>query len=914
MHVAISHTVIILFYQSFQECIHCEQNSVLHGFKIKRGNKVRRRRQRPNRDTSSADDADDDENAIEIIKTVTLDQAHKASVVITQVTLGGHTSTTMTSVDISKKATGAVTSCTTTVGGRVITSVNMPLENSDKSVPIIIPVSMSTKPSDSLPKWGLLPPVEEEEAREPSPVETSSEHKHQSPRTNSSDSTAKHNTGTINDLSAPHSDENEPKKVFPDQDNNNEILTMAYNIITENDDLLTALDKLEYHVENGTNPLESDNGNSNSSNGNHSGSAKNDNESNDAKGSIVDKVNNMDNHNDNLDKDNIRVSPPTVVPYTVTIPILQDGENTGSLSGENSENNLAKSESKSNSHPPTKNKESSRFIKALNWVSKLPTRLAPDKHGKKSDNSTESGDDEEYGFFIKLSPKCEGQGEVKSEPYNINTTSASGGNEANKSSGDVKVVTEVLSAFQSEVEDQCFQDNLKRYGNMRLCEESAKLAEAAGVTDSGNDRDTYEEQGSDDDWEPGPRQTGSLPNLASQFMSTPPPLERLREYIMQNDDSDDESLDEFMLIPITRDYASTACKETQPPVLNSPGMFDSEENTSPSDEITSPDKCLSLLSDANEKLPLSNTETESSSQDSTSQHFHSQADNEAGFTSNPREKGLGRPPEVKGQIPQFNLPSSGSPKGKKPSTPGGIPRAIKGSSNTPPQVRSPPRPIRGAGNPSAENTPRPAMGVTYTSLYAHKTAIQSTDSNMEKRNKHSVKDKLIPHGSKPTKPHLAVRTNPRLGRHGKPTSATPPGAGRTENQHQQPPHYNITAHKPTSLLQLANPSTPSFNSSCSNTGSAKINDKSGPSGESTSQHTPDPHQRKPLHVARDLSTGEDSPGSKLEGHKATLDGPVTEKTADRLREMGAGNGLEAIQDGRATWMDSGVQMDFADET
>ncbi len=903
---------------SFQECVHCEQNSVLHGFKIKRGNRVRRRRQRPNRDTSSTDDADDDENAIEIIKTVTLDQAHKASVVITQTPLGGYTSTTVTSADISRKTTGAVTSSTTTVGGRVITSVNMPLENSDKSVPIIIPVSMATKPSDSLPKWGLLPPVEEEEGRESSPVELSSENKNQTTRI-SSDSTTEHNTETMNDLSATQSDENEPKKVFADQDNNNQILTMAYNIITENDDLLTALDKLEYHVENGANAPESDNGNSNSSNGNHSVTARNDNESKDVKGSNIDKVNNIDDINDNSDKDTNSRSPPSVVPYTITIPILHDRENSGSPSGDNSENNLAKIGSRDNSHTctPTKTKESSRFIKALNWVSKLPTRLAPDKHGKKSDISTESGEDEEYGFFIKLSPKCEGQGEVKSEPYNINTTSVSAGNEANKSSGDVKVVTEVLSAFQPEVEDQCFQDNLKRYGNMRLCEERKKLGEASGVTVSGKDRDTYEEQGSDDDWEPGPRQTGSLPNLASQFMSTPPPLERLREYIMQNDESDDESLDEFMLIPITRDYASTAaCSSPQPPILNSPGMFDSEENTSPSDEITSPDKCLSLLSDANEKLPPSNTQTQSSSQDSTSQHFHSQTDNEAGLTSSPIEKSSSRPPEVKGQRPQSNLSTSGSPMGKKPSAPGGIPRAIKGSSNTPPQVRSPPRPIRGATNTQAENSHRgPAMGVTYTSLYAHKTSIQSADSNIEKKNKNSLKDKLSLHGSKPAK-HVAVRTNPRLGRHGKPASATPPGAGRTDNQHQQAPHYNATssaAHKPTSL-QLANPNIPSFNSSCSSTGNAKINDKSGPSGESTSQHTPDPHQRKPPQVARDLSTGEDSPRSKLESHKATLDGPVTEKTADRLREMGAGNGLEAIQDGRATWMDSGVQMDFADET
>ena len=63
-----------------------------------------------------------------------------------------------------------------------------------------------------------------------------------------------------------------------------------------------------------------------------------------------------------------------------------------------------------------KHKEGNRFIRALNWVSKLPGKLSAEKQAKKQDhkhekqskqqeNQEEAEAQEDYGFFIKPNPR-----------------------------------------------------------------------------------------------------------------------------------------------------------------------------------------------------------------------------------------------------------------------------------------------------------------------------------------------------------------------------------------------------------------------------------------------------------------------------------------------------------------------------
>ena len=147
------------------------------------------------------------------------------------------------------------------------------------------------------------------------------------------------------------------------------------------------------------------------------------------------------------------------------------------------------------------------------------------------------------------------------------------------------IVTEVFSSFQPEVEDTHFQDNLRRFDNISLTGDQSN-----GKESQTNENKNENKNGENDDWEPGPRQTGSLPNLAGEFLSTSPTMEKIREYMLQ-DESDDSSLDEFLLIPMPTDFEQTVGSASQPPQqqlnLNSNDVYDSEENTSASDEIIS---------------------------------------------------------------------------------------------------------------------------------------------------------------------------------------------------------------------------------------------------------------------------------------------------------------------------------------
>ena len=485
---------------------------------------------------------------------------------------------------------------------------------------VVLPMSLgSSKPSAALPGWGLLPPVEEADAesseQEPETDKVKPEVIQSPPEV--SDSDEESTSGATHKRLKPfqggveiaievennhnHDDDKLPgnkSEKLEDEDFstevNDEILNRAYEVITENDDLLTALDKLEFHVNGGTDPLKEDKHESSHNEQEKKEQAVSDSTkesgSKEAKGDKVVEIVRKRNTASEEQKDEFGfVIPPT------------ENKETADTKLPKTKKTVTKGE-EANKTKGTKQKEGNRLIRALNWVSKLPARISADKQTKRQEHKSEKpaekqhakseekeekpkekeevvkkeSDDEDYGFASKLNPrslserqhrtqqklscqKGEEEPEVrretpeppepKSEPISRR--------EIRKYETTGEIVTEVLSSFQPDVEDSHFRENLRRFDNVSLAKD--KQTPRKEPDESEREKrgpDVEEPAGDDDDWEPGPRQTGSLPNLAGAFLSTSPTVERIREYMLQ-DESDDSSLDEFLLIPMPTDYEET---------------------------------------------------------------------------------------------------------------------------------------------------------------------------------------------------------------------------------------------------------------------------------------------------------------------------------------------------------------------
>ena len=875
--------------------------------------------------------------------------------------------------------------------------------------PIVIPVSVGAiKPSSNLPSWGILPPVEESEAEVEVEVESEvQEQEVQEQEVQEQEVQQKYKVDKEIKLevlfevgSVEEAEEEEQKdrdKFTADESEsfdysseaNNEILTKAYKVINENDDLLTALDKLEHHIEEGSDPLAGEA--VQESKQQHTSEGQTQPKSDEKLEIKVEKHRiNLDNKDQERDEfgfivqseDSKRIEAKEKDKCDSKLP--KPGKSTSSTKCDETQ------KSKATKTGTVKQKEGNRLIRALNWVSKLPGRISADKQTKKHDQKHEKqekqekrqekqekdGDDDDYGFFIKLHPrplserqshalkKLSQKSDEKSDESDKKTKVKVEGEQASESQPkdkDPQVVTEVLSSFQPEVEDTHFQDNLRRFENISLANEQNNGENVCA-------REDKSESNGDDEWEPGPRQTGSLPNLAGEFLSTSPTMERIREYIMQNE-SDDSSLDEFLLIPMPTDYEQTVGAANQPTPPKQPSelntsdvLHDSRrENISASDVITSPNTCSDLTSDADEKLPQLKLRMETTS-------LQERVPISARESDTTR---LPRPAQT--YTNQTNVPvttATGSAMGKRGPSGWVLPRAIRGARHTPPYA-TPPRPIKGTLQvPTGRSMSRdPSRGATSGSgipptrgsgLYAQRMSGQFTAKSPDTGNKISVKDKLSAHG--PTTPpiqHVSTvvgRSSPACQR-----LSQQPGSTRSRGLagfHQEQHHY-IASHKPTNT-HTVNPGliykAAAFNrplgyssrggirstsrspalqkrgksniSSCSSSPGTKA-------GANTTPVLADLDQSKPPQVKH--PAGEPGVVQRVQAHITLL--PSDTRTTDathcsthacsvsqqqqQQRPLAgqevdlsqAGSGSETAQDGGSgNWMDSGVQMDFTDES
>ena len=880
--------------------------------------------------------------------------------------------------------------------------------------PIIVPVSVGAiKPSSILPSWGILPPVEESEGEEEVEIEQEvqeqevqepevQEQEVQEPEVQPKYKVDKEiklevlfEVGSVEE--GGDEEQKDREKFAADESEsfdysseaNNEILTKAYKVINENDDLLTALDKLEHHIEEGSDPLAEEA--VQESKQDHTSEGQTQTKSDEKLEIKVEKHRiNLDNKDQERDEfgfiiqseDSKRIEEKEKDKCDSKLP--KPGKSTSSTKCDETQ------KSKATKTGTVKQKEGNRLIRALNWVSKLPGRISADKQTKKHDQKHEKqekqekrqekqekeGDDDDYGFFIKLHPrplsekqshalkKLSQKSDEKSDEsgkkteVNVKEEQAP---ESRPKEKDPQVVTEVLSSFQPEVEDTHFQDNLRRFENISLASEQNNGENVCA-------REDKSESNRDDEWEPGPRQTGSLPNLAGEFLSTSPTMERIREYMMQ-DESDDSSLDEFLLIPMPTDYEQTvgAASQPTPPEqqseLNTSDVLhvSSRENISALEEITSPNTCSDLTSDADEKLPQLNPRMKTTSLQKRAPISTRESDTTR----------LPRPAQT--YTNQTNIPvttAAGSGMGKRGPSGWMVPRAIRGAGHTPPYA-----PIKGTlqvptgrsmSRGSSHGATTSGRGIPPTrgsGLFAQRMSGQFTTKSPDTGNKISVKDKLSAHGPTTTTPpiqHVSTvvgRSSPACQR-----LSQQPGSTRSRDPaafHQEQHHY-IASHKPTNT-HTVNPGlihkAAAFNrplgyssrggirstsrspalqkrgksniSSCSSSPGTKA-------GANTTPVLADLDQSKPPQVKH--TAGEPGVVQRVQAHitllpsdKRTTDAThssthacsVSQQQQQQQRPLAgqevdlsqAGSGSETAQNGGSgNWMDSGVQMDFTDES
>ena len=890
---------------------------------------------------------------------------------------------------------------------------------------IVIPVSVGAiKPSSNLPSWGILPPVEESEAeaevdiepevqeqevQEPEVQEQEVQEPEVQPKYKVDKEIKLEVLFELGSVEEGGDEEQKDREKFAAAESesfdysseaNNEILTKAYKVINENDDLLTALDKLEYHIEEGSDPLAEEAGQKELKQdyisevqtqpksdekleikvGKHRINLNNKDQERDEFGFIVQSEDSKRTEVKEKDKCDSKLPKP--------------GKSTSSTKCDETQ------KSKATKAGTVKQKEGNRLIRALNWVSKLPGRISADKQTKKHDQKHEKqekqekrqekqekeGDDDDYGFFIKLHPRP--LSERQSHPLKKLSPKSDEKSESDKKTEvkveeeqapesrpkekDPQVVTEVLSSFQPEVEDTHFQDNLRRFENISLANEQNNGENVCAREEKG-------ESNGDDEWEPGPRQTGSLPNLAGEFLSTSPTMERIREYMMQ-DESDDSSLDEFLLIPMPTDYEQTvgAASQPNPPKqqseLNTSDVLhdSSRENISASDVITSPNTCSDLTSDADEKLPLPKLRMETTSLQKRGPISTRESDTTR----------LPRPAQT--YTNQTNVPvttATGSAMGKRGPSGWVVPRAIRGARHTPPYA-TPPRPIKGnlqvpTGRNMSRDTSRGATtsgrgvpstrgsgrgSVTHARLFAQRMSGQFTAKSPDTGNKISVKDKLSVHG--PTTPPPPIQhVSTVVGRSSMACQRLSQQPGSTRSRglagfHQEQHHY-IASHKSTNTYTV-NPGLihkaaafnrpPGYSSrggirstsrspALQKRGKSNISScSSSPGTKAGANTTPvlaDLDQSKPPQVKH--TAGEPGVVQRVQAHITLL--PSDTRTTDathcstharsvsqqqqQQRPLAgqevdlsqAGSISETAQDGGSgNWMDSGVQMDFTDES
>ena len=868
---------------------------------------------------------------------------------------------------------------------------------------ILIPVSIATiKPSSNLPSWGLLPPVEEAEAEVDVEFEEDPDVQEQ---------TEVRNKEVKLDVVFEVDSEEESQKEDSNGDKedildyssetNNEILTRAYEVITENDDLLTALDKLEHHITEGSDPLAEEKGQIEKPKEKKEKISEGQSEtkikatqSDAGERHRVDLTIDAEKRNEFgfiVQSEEAKASEEKEKTKCDN-KLLKPGKTTSSIKCDETPKSKV---TKANS---VKQKEGNRLLRALNWVSKLPGRISADKQTKKQNHKhekklkqqekqEEAETEDDYGFFIKMNPrplserqnqalkKLSRKDDIKADEHDkfeeVKVESVPKEQER-ESDANSKIVTEVLSSFQPNVEDTHFQDNLRRFENISLTGDKPNGAESQ--TSTNNNDNTND---NDDEWEPGPRQTGSLPNLAGEFLSTSPTMERIREYMMQ-DESDDSSLDEFLLIPMPTDFEQTVGSANQPPPeqkskLNSNDVYDSEENISASDEITSPNTCSNLPPEADEKLPQASLHMEN-----TSTQEQIPITKETAFTRLPHPAQT-RPDGITSYKNQTNVRGVSLLRGKRGSSGGGVPRAIRGARHTPPYA-TPPRPIkgslqvstgRGVARGTSHGTPQTVprgrglllrgtggRGVTYTGLYVQKTSGQFTEQSWESGNKCSVKDKLNnTHGSAPSQHVATGKSNPICARLSQQPGITPSRGSKEFHQEQQ--HY-IASHKPTNVhtvnwkqihkaafnrpssyssrgggnrgssrnpaLQKQGKSNISSNSSSPDTKASENTtpvltdlDQSNPPQVKHPAGVPGAVQRVQAHITL-LPSNTQATTSSRTTHAFTVTGTKTQQLQQRplvAQELPpTENDSETVQDGgsNSNWMDSGVQMDFADES
>ena len=891
--------------------------------------------------------------------------------------------------------------------------------------PIVIPVSVGAiKPSSNLPSWGILPPVEESEVEEEVEIEQEVQEQEvqepevqkqevQEPKVQPKYKVDKEiklevlfEVGSVEE--GGDEEQKDREKFAADESEsfdysseaNNEILTQAYKVINENDDLLTALDKLEHHTEERSDPLAEEAGQKESKQ-DYISEVQTQPKSDEKLEIKVEKHRiNLDNKDQERDEfgfivqseDSKRTEAKEKDKCDSKLP--KPGKSTSSTKCDETQ------KSKATKAGTVKQKEGNRLIRALNWVSKLPGRISADKQTKKHDQKHEKqekqekrqekqekdGDDDDYGFLNKLHKrplserqshalkKLSQKSDEKSDDSDKKTEVKVKEEQAPESQPkekdpesqpkekDSQVVTEVLSSFQPEVEDTHFQDNLRRFENISLASEQNNGENVCA-------REDKSESNGDGEWEPGPRQTGSLPNLAGEFLSTSPTMERIREYMMQ-DESDDSSLDEFLLIPMPTDYEQTVGAANQPTTpkvqseLNTSDVLhdSSRENISASDVITSPNTCSDLTSDADEKLPQPKLRMETTSLQKRAPISTRESDTTR----------LPRPAQT--YTNQTNVPvttATGSAMGKRGPSGWMVPRAIRGARHTPPYA-TPPRPIKGTlqvttgrsmSRGSSRGTTTSGRGIPPTrgsGLFAQRMSGQFTAKSPDTGNKISVKDKLSGHG--PTTPpiqHVSAvvgRSSPACQR-----LSQQPGSTRSRGPagfHQEQHHY-IASHKPTNT-HTVNPGlihkAAAFNRPLGYSSRGGIRSTSGSpalqkrgksnisscssspgtkAGANTTPVLADLDQSKPPQVKH--TAGEPGVVQRVQAHITLL--PSDTRTTDATHSSThacsvsqqqqqqrplagqevdlsqAGSGSETAQNGGSgNWMDSGVQMDFTDES
>ena len=876
--------------------------------------------------------------------------------------------------------------------------------------PIVIPVSVGAiKPSSNLPSWGILPPVEEAEVEiEPEVQAPEVRPKYKVDKeiklevlfeVGSEEEGEEEEEHKDRDKFA--ADESEPFDYSSEA--NNEILTKAYKVINENDDLLTALDKLEHHIEEGSDPLAEE---TQQKELKQKETSKEQIQINsDKKLEIkVEKhrinLNNKDQERDEYgfivqSEDSKRTEVKEKDKCDSKLP--KPGKSTSSSKCDETP------KSKTTKTGTVKQKEGNRLIRALNWVSKLPGRISSDKQSKKhekqekqeklQEKQEKGGDDDDYGFSIKMHPRplSEKQGQslkkLSQKSYEKSDESDDKETEAKvkvkdkntvetlPKEKDSQVVTEVLSSFQPEVEDTHFQDNLRRFENISLANEQNNGNNARA-------REDHKDSNGDEEWEPGPRQTGSLPNLAGEFLSTSPTMERIREYMMQ-DESDDSSLDEFLLIPMPTDYEQTVGAASQPPLLSKQQselnsndvLYDRKEDISTSGRITSPNTCSDFASDVDKKLP----QQPKVRMETTLLQKHIPCSKESDITRLPRYAHT-KPGGVISYTNQTNIPATttrGSERGKRGASGWVVPRAIRGTRPTPPYA-TPPRPIKGTLQvPTGRSMSRDSFrgvttrergiptrgrgrrGLTHKGLFAQKISGQFAPEVPDSGNKCSVKDRL----GVATTPSPNQHVSTGAGRSNLVCQRLSQQPGSTHSRgsigfHQEQHHY-IASHKPTNIhtvnpdsihkAAFNRPSSYSARGGIRGTSRSPALQKRGKSnisscisssagikvGANTTPVLADLDQSKPPQVKH--PAGEPGVVQRVQAHITLLpsDTRITDSAqttthacsvssiqqqqrplvGQEVDQSQAGSGSESAQDGGSgNWMDSGVQMDFTDES